>query len=295
MFFLTLLLFLTITGSVLIGSLLPTLTQALVGRRFEAGPEWFDRVTGPQFAVLALVMGVCPLLGRAALRRRGWSSVLGAVLVMAAAALAGFTSPASLIGFAFVGLAGGTALAEVGRDVAARSRRKGENPLRALWHLMGRNGRRYGGYLVHIGVILMAVGIIGTRFYPFETEVVLSRGEAWDVGDYTLVYEDLWQEVAGDHLTTWASLSVYQDGTYLTTLQPRIDQYMHYGQTVAVPALRPRLREDLYVVLAGWAGDGTTATLKVFVNPLASFLWLGGLVLLAGGATALNLPARLDR
>lgn len=62
---------------------------------------------------------------------------------------------------------------------------------------------------------------------------------------------------------------------------------------MAVPALRSRLREDLYVVLAGWARDGTTATLKVFVNPLASFLWLGGLVLLAGGATALNLPARL--
>jgi len=291
MFFLTLLLFLTITGSVLIGSLLPTLTEALVGWRFEAGPEWFDRTTGPQFAALVFVMGVCPLLGRAARQRHGLSTVLGAMLVTAAAALAGFTSPASLIGFAFVGLAGGTALAEVGRDVAARSRRKGENPLRALWHLMRRNGRRYGGYLVHIGVILMAVGIIGTRFYPFETEVVLSRGKPADVGDYTLVYEDLWQEVAGDHLTTWASHSVYQDGTCLTTLQPRIDQYMHYGQTVAVPALRPRLREDLYVVLAGWAGDGTTATLKVFVNPLASFLWLGGLVLLVGGAVALNPPA----
>jgi len=313
MFFLTLILFLTITGSVLIGSLLPTLTQALVGRRFEAGPEWFDRVTGPQFAALVLVMGVCPLLGRAAdalgkLRRRGLSTILGAMLVTAAAALAGFTSPASLIGFAFIGLAGGTALAEIARDVAARSRRKGENPLRALWHLVERyspsassgqapsassgHRRRYGGYLVHIGVILIAVGIIGTRFYPFETEVVLSRGEPADVGDYTLVYEDLWQETAGDHLTTWASLSVYQDGVYLTTLQPRTDQYMNHDQTVAVPALRSRLREDLYVVLAGWSSDGMMATLKVFVNPLASFLWMGGLVLLVGGAVALNPPAR---
>ena len=296
MFFLTLILFLTITGSVLIGSLLPTLTEALVGRRFEAGPEWFDRVTGPQFAALVLVMGLCPLLGRAAgalrrVRGHGLSAVLGAILVTAAAALAGFTYLTSLIGFAFIGLAAGTALAEVARDVVARSRRKGRNPLRILWHLMRHNGRRYGGYLVHIGVILIAVGVIGTRSYPFEKEIVLSRGEPADVGGYTLVYEDLWQEVAGDHLATRASFSVYRDGAYLATLQPRRDQYVNPDRTVAVPALRSRLREDLYVVLAGWAGDGRAVALKVFINPLASFLWLGGLILLAGGAMALNLPA----
>jgi cytochrome c-type biogenesis protein CcmF len=295
MFFLTLILFLTITGSVLIGSLLPTLTEALVGRRFEAGPEWFDRVTGPQFAALVLLMGLCPLLGRAANalrrpRRHRLFVVLGAVLAPAAAAVAGFTYLTSLIGFAFIGLAGGTALAEVAWDVVARSRRQGGSPLRILWHLMRHNGCRYGGYLVHIGVILVAVGIIGTRSYSFGKAIVLSRGEPADVGGYTLVYEGLWQEVASDHLATRASLSVYRDGAYLTTLQPREERYVNRDRTVAVPALHSGLREDLYVVLAGWAGDGTTAALKVFINPLASFLWLGGLVLLAGGAMALNLP-----
>ncbi len=300
MFFLTLVLFLTLTGSVLIGSVLPTLTEALTGDRFEAGPGWFDRVTGPQFGALALVMGVCPLLGRAAdslrrLRGRGWPGLLGGGLLVLVVALGGFTRPLSLVGFAVIGLAGATTLAEYGWDVAIRVRRRKENPLQALWHLFGLNRRKYGGYLVHTGVILMALGIIGTRMYPFETEAVLSPAVPLTEGGYTLVYEDMRQEPAEDHLSTWISLSVYRDGNYLATLQPRVDQYRDFDQTVAVPALRAGLREDLYLVLAGWEGDGATATLKVFVNPLASFLWVGGLVFLAGGVVALWPAARAVR
>ena len=302
MFFLTLILFLTITGSVFIGSVLPTVTEAIAGQRFEASPEWFDRVTGPQFAALVLVMGVCPLLGQAAaalrrLRSRGLLALLGAALVTVAAALAGFTRPVPLVGFAIVGLAGATTLAEYIRDATARSNRLGEeeNLLQALWSLFGRNRRKYGGYLVHAGVILMALGIIGTRMYPFETEVVLSSGKPVAVEKYTLVFEELQRESADDHLTTWASISVYRDGDYLAALRPQMDQYFNSDQTVSVPALWTGLREDLYLVLAGWEGDGATATLKVFVNSLASFLWLGGLVFLAGGAVALWPPTRAAR
>ena len=297
MFYLTLVLFLTLTVSVLIGSVLPTLTEALVNQRFEAGPAWFDRVTGPQFALMALVMGVCPLLGQAVaalrrLRERGWPALLGAVLVTIVAALAGFTRPVSLIGFAVVGLAGATVIAEYVRDVATRGRRSGENPLQAIFSLVTRNRRRYGGYLVHTGVILMALGIIGTRMYPFETELVLSADEPVDVGGYTLVYEGLQQEPAEDHMRSVASLSVYRGGDYLTTLRPQLNQYANFDQTVAVPSLRVGLREDLYLVLAGWGGGGTTATFKVIINPLAVFLWVGTLVFLAGGTVALWPTAR---
>jgi len=300
MFFLTLILFLTLTGSVLIGSVLPTITQALTDQSFEAGPAWFDRVTGPQFGALVLVMGVCPLLGRAAdslrrLQKRGILPLLGAVVVTVIAALAGFTKPISLIGFAVIGLAGTTTLAEYGRDAIARSRRRGENLLQALWHLFGRNRRRYGGYLVHTGVLLIALGVVGTRMYPLEAERVLSSGEPVTVGEYTLIYEELRQEPADDHLSTWASVAVYRDETHLTTLQPQIDQYMNFEQTVSVPALRATLKEDLYLVLAGWDVGGTTATFKVLVNSLASFLWLGGLILIAGGAVALWPAARAAR
>jgi cytochrome c-type biogenesis protein CcmF len=297
-FLLTLIVFLTITASVLVGSLLPTLT----GGWFEVVPAWFDRVTGPQFAALALLLGLCPLLGRAAdtlrrLRRRGLLAILGAVAATVVAALVGFTRLASLVGFAVVGLAGTTAVMEIARAVVTRSRREGEHPLVALGRLFSRNhpsassGRRrkYGGYLVHIGVVMIAMGVIGTRVHALETEVTFSPGKPMDVGGYTLVYEDLWQEPAGDHLTTWASIAVYRDGTYLTTLEPHTNQYLGSGQTAAVPALRTTLREDLYLVLFWWSQDGF-ASVKVIVNPLINFLWLGGLTLLAGGTIALWPP-----
>ena len=300
MFFLTLILLVTITASVLIGSLLPTLTEALTGQRFEAGPAWFDRVVGPQLGGLVLVMGLCPLLGTAAaalgrLRGRGLPALFGGALVPAAAAMAGFTRPVSLIGFGVIGLAGATTVAEYVRDAAAVRRRLGSPLLQSFWSLFGRNRRKYGGYLVHAGVILMALGIVGTRGYPFEEELVLSPGEPVDVGRYTLVYDDLKHDSLVDSVKSWASVSVYRDREYLATLGPQMSRYPAYDQTVAVPAVRPGLREDLYLVLAGWEGDGATVTLKVFVNSLASFLWLGGLVFLAGGAVALWPEAKTRR
>ena len=287
LFLITLVLFLTLTVSVFIGSTLPTITEALSSHRFEAGPDWFDRVTGPQFGLMLLVLALCPLLARSAqalrrLRSRGWPALIGAVVVAGGAALAGFSGWTSLGGFALAGLAGGTAVAEIAQDVIGRSRRKGESLLQALQHQVSRHRRRYGGYLVHFGLVLLVIGIIGTRIHAVETEMVLAPGETDHIGRYTLVFEDLRQEPVADHIRTTATVAAYRDEEYLTTLIPRIDAYSH--QTVAIPAVRFGWREDLYVVLASYSP--TSVTLKVFVNPLATFLWLGGLVLLAGGTVA---------
>lgn len=296
MFFLTLLLLLTITGTILVGSMLPTLT----GQRFEAGPAWFDGVTGPQFAALVLLMGVCPLLGRAAealhrLKRRGWPVPLGAVLLPAAAALFGFDEPLPLIGFCVIGASGGAILAELVRDIAARMQRQDGGLVRALSVLFGSERRRIGGYLVHAGVALMALGVVGTRLAAFETEVVLSVGETAAVHGYTLVYEGLEQELSADPARLWASVAVYRDGRCLGTLQPAIEEHVDSDLTVAVPALWVGPREDLYLVLAGWGNEGAWATFKVFVNPLVSLLWLGGLILLAGGAIAFWPPGQPEQ
>ena len=292
MFFLTLVLFSMLTVSVFVGSVLPTITQVLTAKRFAAGPAWFDRVTGPQFAALMLVIGLCPLLGRAAaalkrLRQKRWLLLAGTVAAPLIAALAGFTRPISLIGFAVVGTALVTTLAEFVEGVIARRKRTAEAPLNALWWLLRRQRRKYGGYLVHTGILLMAVGVIGTRMYPFEVEETLTAGQAHTVGRYTLIFEELKRDFIDDYTSTWATVSVYRNGDYLATLEPRLNHYANTEQTVTVPALQPGVREDLYLILSGWAADGTTATFKIVVNALVNFLWLGGLIFLAGGALAL--------
>jgi cytochrome c-type biogenesis protein CcmF len=264
---LTLILLLTLTGSVWIGSVLPTLT----GGQFEAPPAWFDRVTGPQFAALTLVMGVCPLMGRAAaLRKRGWPALVGAVALPATAALWGFTQSISLIGFTVIGLAGGTTLAH------------------SIWRQAAWRG--HGSTLVHLGVVLMAVGVIGTRMYATETEAVLAPGEAVEVGDYTLIHEYLRPETAADHVSTEAVVMVYRDSTFVSTLLPRLTYYPDIDQTTAVPTVHPGLRQDLVLIFQGTRDE--LSSFKIVVNPLVSFLWLGGLTLLAGGALTLWPSAR---
>lgn len=299
-FFLTLVLFCTLTASVWVGSVLPTLTELLGGPRFEAGPAWFDRVTGPQFAALLGLLGVCPLLGRSAaalrrLRARGWLVLVGGIAAPALAALAGFTLPLALGGFALVGLAASAALLEFAEGVAGRCRRTAEAPLNALWNLLRQQRRKYGGYLVHCGVILMAVGVIGTRFYPLERQQTFTRGAPEQVGAYTLVFEDLRREVVADAMSTTAAVSVYRQGAYQVTLEPRLNRYVNPAQSITLPALWATPREDVYLILAGWSADGQAATLKVMLNPLINCLWLGGLIFLAGGALALwpqmNSPA----
>lgn len=292
LFFLTVVLFLMLTVSVFVGSVLPTLSHMLTGQSFEAGPAWFDRVTGPQFGALVLLLGVCPLVGRAVavmrrVRQWVWLAGIGAAIGAIAPALAGFTDPMSLIGFSLTGLAGATALIEFGEGAVRRARSTGEAPLNALWALLRNQRRKYGGYLVHLGVVLMAVGVLGTRLYPFERDVVLASGEPQQVGDYTLVMDMMSQERVDDHVSTSASINVYDGTEYLVTLVPKVDRYDNYDQPYSVPALRPALKEDLYLILSGWDGAGTSATVRVVVNALANFLWAGGLVFLAGGAMAL--------
>lgn len=291
MFFLTLALFTTLTVSVLVGSLLPTLTEVFSGQRFEAGPAWFDRVTGPQFAALILIIGLCPLLGRGVaalqrLRQLRWVVIGGAMTVPVAAGLIGFTDVFSLIGFAISGFAGAATLAEFVEGVMTRRKRTNEAPFNALWQLLRLQRRKYGGYLVHLGVILMALGIIGTRMYPFEMQTTLNAGQSTAVKGYTLIFEELKSAFIADYNATWANVSVYRGDTYLTTLQPQLNRYTG-EQTVTMPALLSGLHEDLYLILSGWTGDGTSATFKVIVNVLVNFLWLGGLIFLAGGGLAL--------
>ena len=201
--------------------------------------------------------------------------------------LAGFTQIVSIISFAVIGLAGATTLAEYVEGVATRRQRTGEAPLNALWRLFRLQRRKYGGYLVHVGIILMALGIIGTRMYPFEIQKTLNTSQPATVGDYTITFEKLDREFIDDYTSTWATVTVYRHGEYLATLEPRLNRFTNGDQTITVPAMQPGLREDFYLILSGWTDDGAVATFKVVINALVNFLWLGGLIFLAGGGLAL--------
>ena len=279
--FFTLLLLMLITLSILAGTLLPTITQG----RFSAPVEWFNKVVGPQFLALVFLMGVCPVLGRLgnstqSAFRRLLPGIIGAVMLGMAAILLGYVKPLAFISLIMAGFAGGVAFWDIVKVFILHNKKKktNEHP-----RVSGRKG--IGGELVHLGIALVTVGVVGTMMYASVNNVTMMPGESLHVGEYELLYEDLFQDAQDDHLTTWITLPVYKDSKYLATLSPKIIYYSTYQQSYAEPAIRTSLLEDLYLVFFQWDSSGQIS-LSVDVNPLSVFLWVGGGVLLIGGLLA---------
>lgn len=291
-FFFTLLLFSTLIASILFGSLWPTISTTLLRRSISLDPTWFDKVTGPQFTALLLLIGICPLLGKAVrsaarLKRRWWIGLVGAVVFAAVAILLGLSSVVALAGLAIAGFAISLTIAElVQNPVKQNPEIEGNIKFTILPRLIHQQ-RKYGGLLVHIGVIFLGMGIIGTRAFAFEQKIIIGKNQTATSGGYTFLFDGFTQENFSDHANISASLQVSQNGRYLVTLQPLVQSYSGDGQSLTTPAIYSTARHDLYVITAGWTAGGETASFAVFINPLINFIWAGGLVLFAGGALAL--------
>jgi len=174
---------------------------------------------------------------------------------------------------------------EYWRGAHARQRSQGENIFTAFWNLTGRNRRRYGGYIIHISMMLMAIGILGIEIFQVETQGRIGVGQSLNLSNYTITYKELasWDDQPKGVNFTRAVVDVYRNGIYLGQLHPRKDYYFDSQQNMTIPGERATLRDDLYVLLIDWEpADTAGATFKIFVNPLVNWLWIGSLVFLAG-------------
>jgi len=198
-----------------------------------------------------------------------------------------------------VGFAISAVLSQWFRDVAARHRAEAENYLKAFLSLVRSNKSRYGGYIVHIAIVLIAIGVVGSSVYDVETEAVLAPGESMTINDYTLTYEGLEPSFNQERLimVVPANVSVHKGSRHIGTIKPEVQIYFHPDYTekhrVTEVAIRSTLVEDLYVILAGWGpvdsadlSKGYIAAFSAKVNPLVAWIWLGGGVFLLGGLLA---------
>jgi cytochrome c-type biogenesis protein CcmF len=283
------LLFLGITFATFWGTIFPMISELVTGQKITVGPPFYNKVNGPIFAVLVLAMGVAPLFAwrKQVARRLGralWIPFAIAVAVVLGLILSGIHNPAALFGYWLVAFVGLTTLWEFGKGIRARMKH-GESPAIALMRLLGRNQRRYGGYIVHLGVVMIALGVVGTNFFQQETQGMLRPNESLHLDRYTLTYESLQQYTleGGDRQVTEAQVSLYRDGKFLRKLRPHKDFFISSGQPLSIPAVLSRPAEDVYVLLVGWEEIGPGgSTFKIYLNPLVNWIWLGGLTLIAG-------------
>lgn len=282
-------LFVAIAFAVFWGTIYPLVSKALTGISATVGPPFYNHATAPFFAALLVLLGVCPFIAWqksswARIGRRVWPSAavgFGVTLVLWAM---GLQKPLALVAFGVAAYVLATHLIELVRGGMARRRRLQEPVLTAFGRLYIRNRRTYGGYWVHVGVALIAVGVIGSMAYAQKMEgVSLQLGQSVQIGSYTVRYTDLSDRTVGQNAyEVYAHLEVERDGHSITAIEPS-KRFFHNNplQPQTQVGLHSTLSQDLYVVLNSWAPDGSI-NLNLFINPLVMWIWIGGVVLVAG-------------
>jgi cytochrome c-type biogenesis protein CcmF len=279
--------------TVLFGTIFPLLSEAVTGVKVSVGTPYFNWVTLPISLVILLLMGAGPLVPW----RRGSWAVLARLLRLPALAailgslvawrVLGVRLDLVVLGYTLPFFVAGAVLLEFGRATRGRSRATGEGLLTAFGRLLRQNHRRYGGLIVHLGVVLVAIGVATSSIGKLEREATLKRGETLDVGRYTLRLERLEATEQATHLLVSAEVTVLDGGRRLATLQPGQRIYPSSQSPFATVDIRHRPGSDLYVILGGFDRGGQWATIKAQIHPMISWIWLGGVVVLLGGLVAL--------
>lgn len=189
----------------------------------------------------------------------------------------------------FVGLSIGalsfvfiTILSEYIRGITIRKRNTGENYPLALTRLVSRNKQRYGGYVVHLGIILIAIGIIGSTAFQINREVSMNKGESIAIGRYVLTYEESFSKIDPEKEILGSILTINRNGNDIGTMIPSTEFYNKFqGQPSSKIAISTTLLDDLYIFQASRPKDDQV-TLSIFVNPLVMWIWIGGATLIFG-------------
>jgi cytochrome c-type biogenesis protein CcmF len=286
-------LFLGLTFAVLFGTLLPLLVAATSGDTISVGAPWFNSVTVPIFVALLFLMGVGPALpwGTASwstLRDRFSTPLVVAVAIVAIAVAVGLRHAGALGTLGLAAFVATVMVDEVVRGARARSRARDEDPATATWRLTTRNRRRYGGYAVHLGVLVMAVAVAISSGLSIDRTVTLAPGETATVGAYRITHEQLVVEpLADDARVIETRAEVAYDGPQSGTLATALRDYPSSATAIATPAVRTSLGEDLYVTLLASDPDTGAVTLHVFVNPMVAWIWIGGAIIGLASAFAI--------
>jgi cytochrome c-type biogenesis protein CcmF len=285
------LLLLAIATVTLWGTVYPLVSRLTTGQEVSIARPFYDQVNGPLFLGLLFLMGVGPLLpwGRATLARLGRSllppaSVALAVVVVLLAL--GMRQQYAITGFGLGALVAAAIFLEWLRGTRARRRSSDESYPIALLNLLAANRPRYGGYIVHLSVVMVALGILGTTFFNTQRDVILAPGERAAIENYELRYLGTVEQDKGNRTEFVSTVEVYRDGQLLDTLRPQRDFYPSFNMAATRAAIRSTPVEDLYVVPSENLANGSVG-FRILVNPLIWWMWVAGPVLILGTAVAL--------
>jgi cytochrome c-type biogenesis protein CcmF len=277
------------------GTIFPLISEAVKGVKISVGPPFFNTVNSPLFLLLIALMALCPILGW---RSTSWKSAIKNLILPSTCML--LSLPAlyfvgaqdflpmffyALSLFVLVTLAREYYL---GAKIAVRNDKQGW--ITSLFSFALKNRRRYGGFLVHVGIVFMVAGLAGYGFFQFKEDFRLKPGQEIKVQDYQLRYKGLRSITGSNFKGGGAMIDVYRGGKFIKTMQPERRKYQKDETSTTEVAITNNLKEDLYLILSGWERN-STINLTVVINPLLMWLWVGTAVIILGVLWA-ALPVR---
>jgi len=284
--------------TIFLGTIFPLISAAVVGVQVSVGAPYFNSVTVPLFLLLVFLMGVGPMI---AWRKASWDNLrrnflwpmVASFLVALVLFVWSVRDFLPLLGFTLMAFVVFSILFDTALAVRARHRIAGEGVFRALITLARRNQRRYGGLIVHLGVVLVFLGIAGSMSYSQEREATLRVGEGLSVGRYYVQFEGLSGSKQPTHIRVEGAFKVFNEGHEIGVLSPALKFFPTQKSPIGRAVFRSTLTDDLYLILSGFSElEQNQATLKVLVRPLLVWMWLGAFVIALGTIVAVLPPRR---
>lgn len=278
---------------VMIGTIFPLIGPWIGAADVTVKAPFYNRVVAPMAIALVGLMAMAPVLafGQQAAQKIAhnlrWPA-LAVVLVTAGVAFALTGNPWVLLCVAIVTLGTGAVIVDFVRSVGARRRSTGEALPLCMLRLFDRDHRRYGGQLAHLGLMMIVIGVAGSSLYSTESTHKLRAGDTFEEAGFTMRFQGIADRRGENYNAVQASIDLTgRDGT-TETIHPQVRFYDKWSeQPNTEVALRSTWTEDLYITLAGWESGGSIAAVQVRVNPVVLWIWIGGVVMVAGGCLAM--------
>jgi cytochrome c-type biogenesis protein CcmF len=274
--------------TIFLGTIFPLISEAVAGVQVSVGAPYFNSVTVPLFLLLVFLMGVGPMI---AWRRASWDNLrrnflwpaLGSLVFGLALFVWKVKEFLPLLGFTLLAFVVLTIVYDTALALRARKRIAGEGIIRGIITLARRNQRRYGGLIVHLGVVLIILGIAGSMTYSLEKEATLALKQELQIGNYRVLFEGLKGSRQPTHFRVEGAFRVFHNGNDDGILTPALKFFPTQQSPIGRAVHQSSLSEDIYLILSGFSEvDRNQATLKALVRPLVIWMWIGGFVIAFG-------------
>ena len=280
------------------GTIFPTISEAVSGTRVSVNASYFNQVAIPFLLAIVLLSGICILITwrRIPVKKLRlnilWPLISALVVVITLVAF-GMRHWYALLIYFICTFVISALFSQWFREVTALSRVKAVSWFKACWSLFVVNRSRYGGFIVHIAIVIIAIGVVGSSLFDVEREAELLPGESMTINDYTITFDSLIPEGNERKMIVSAELDVYEGDAFIGNMYPQVIFHSSFEQPVSEVAIRSTLTEDLYLILASWevitltdGSETVRAGLVALVNPLVIWIWIGGGIFLFGGLIA---------